>query len=74
MNIHKAIKKAQLHGGGIARNTWSSQWGWLLPTNSEFGVLLMPYEADGKISPRWEPSLDDLVADDWKIIPATDQE
>lgn len=74
MNIRKAIKKAQIHGSGIARRSWSPQWGWLLPTNSEFGILLMPYEFDGEISPRWEPSLDDLLADDWEAFSVIHQE
>lgn len=48
------------------------------PTNSYDGCLLCmsdgePYKI-GKICRCWEPTLEDLTADDWKIVEAVNAE
>lgn len=69
MNIYEATKKAQKKGRGITRKKWMPGPDVrIIPTNSPALCLLIPYEWDGEVGKRWEPALDDLIANDWIAI------
>ncbi len=70
MTITEAIKEAQKIGGEITRKSFgetSDSWITFLPTNSINGTLIMIHnDKKDKITPRWEPKLEDLIAEDWE--------
>ena len=70
MNIVEAIKKADSKHA-IQRKGWQSTMR-LVPTNSTF--LTSIFANDSICNVRWEPSKDDLIADDWEIIPVSLEE
>ena len=70
MNIVEAIKKADSKHA-IQRKGWQSTMR-LVPTNSTF--LTSMFANDSICNVRWEPSKDDLIADDWEIIPVSLEE
>lgn len=76
MNIIEAIKAADRNTPFITREKWQHMtpraYGApkLLPTNSVDGMVVYS-DALGKANPRrgWEPMAEDLIAEDWGIIP-----
>ena len=60
MDIAEAVQK----GAGIRRAVWPKDW-CIKPTNSELGCVSFSKE---KSAPRWEPTREDLVANDWEPI------
>lgn len=69
MYINQAIEKANKRNKGITREAWMPGGVKILPTNLSIGMVVIPYRSfeNGRsnITPRWEPSADDLTADDW---------
>lgn len=77
MNIQEATKQAAAEGRYMVRELAYSEIGrvaLIKPTNSYDGCLLCMSDGEpymiGKICRCWEPTLDDLTADDWKIVDA----
>lgn len=69
MNIRKAIIKARAKQKGITRMKWMpGPEVTIFPTNTSALCLIIPYEWSGEIGKRWEPSLEDLLANDWIAI------
>lgn len=77
MFIHEAISATTRQKPYITRQAWDypvdikliKSFGRsirLLPTNSPDGVVV--YSATGGVKPRWQPTMDDLVADDWLSV------
>lgn len=66
MTISKAIKNALPLGRGITRKAWGRNPATILPTNTTESCLYISHHDNG-IAPRWQPRLDDLVADDWEV-------
>lgn len=66
MNIQDAIKEADKQGKGIAREEWGLRPESIFPTNTIQCCILVSFKGDS-IKPRWNPSKDDLVADDWIV-------
>ena len=75
VNICEAVKVAMEKGGYIAR---PYDTGWndgaitiIAPTNTRdccWGAIKMP---DGEIRPahkRWNPTAEDLMAEDWEVV------
>ncbi|WP_429971186.1 Thoeris anti-defense Tad2 family protein [Fructilactobacillus sp. Tb1] len=69
MTIQEATKKASEQGLSISRHSWQPKGISIIPTNTNLCCLIVPYHAqemDGtKI--RWNPTSDDLTANDWFI-------
>lgn len=64
MNIQEACREAVQTGCGICRRR--SQACIFVPTNTVAGVVVFhPWDTKGGL--RWEPALDDLLADDWEL-------
>lgn len=64
MNISTAIKKAMLAGKGITRENEAYQNVTIIPTNTDLCMVI----SNGKSSAvRWQPSAEDLVAEDWIV-------
>ncbi len=67
MDIRSAIIQAKKEGRGITRKSYGQRPEMLLPTNSASCVLIIPFEDDQFKTKRWNPNLDDLLADDWYV-------
>lgn len=67
MNIQDAAKRAKRLGRGITREGYGQRPMMLLPTNSASCVLMIPFEDDQFKTKRWNPTLNDLTADDWYV-------
>ena len=67
MNIRDAIIQAKKEGRGITRESYGQHPLMLLPTNSVSCVLVIPFKDDQFKTKRWNPNLDDLIADDWYV-------
>lgn len=76
MNIQKATKLATKHLIAMTREEWKkSHKAEIFPTNDEFLQCIVIGNTGKDITRYWEPSADDLMADDWKVItPITIQE
>lgn len=60
MNIAEAVRK----GEGIRRASWPKDW-CVKPTNSE---LCCTFFSKEESAPRWEPTKEDLIANDWEAV------
>lgn len=74
MYIHEAVEKAVKEKGRItrssARRPESDIYSEITPTNS-YDTCLITVLHDGKprkTAGRWNPTADDLMADDWIVI------
>lgn len=67
MSIKKACKKAHKEGKAISRRSWGKYGMRLIPTNSWNCVIIISGSNNKPISSRWNPYLDDLIADDWYV-------
>ncbi|MFT8823670.1 hypothetical protein [Liquorilactobacillus satsumensis] len=65
MTISEACKQAQKEGRGIARRKGEPRAPEFVPTNTTAGIIILPDYKTALIN--WQPSLDDLVADDWFV-------
>lgn len=71
MNIRDAILTAQKKQKGISRKSWTPGESYILPTNMSTCMIIVPYrdfeKGKSNIIPRWEPTADDLTAEDWFV-------
>lgn len=67
MDIREACLKAQRVGKGITRKSYGSRPLVLLPTNTENCVIMIPSNNNEFKAVRWDPSADDLLAEDWYV-------
>ena len=67
VNIQEAAKKAREAGSGIYRASQSEMYNFVIPTNTCSCCIVASMKHDGKHHPRWNPALNDLVADDWEV-------
>lgn len=74
MYIHEAVRKAVEENGRIIRSSGrgpeSDIYSVITPTNS-YDTCLITVFHNGKprrTAGRWNPSADDLMADDWTVI------
>ena len=77
MDIRSAVSAAVTHGKWIARKCNNLLWAHtkLEPTNDSEGFVVHTRypECVGERSqcrvPRWQPQADDLLANDWILVP-----
>ncbi len=58
MNIAEAARKSET----IRRASWPHDW-CVEPTSSELGCAFFSKK---ELAPRWEPTKEDLISDDWE--------
>lgn len=63
MYLHEAVKKAKESGRGFTRQIEIQSISYI-PTNTIYGIIMI---INNQLTPRWQPSEDDLTADDWEI-------
>lgn len=69
MNIQDATKLATKHLVTMTRSEWeTSHRAEILPTNDSFLQCIVTGSNGKNITRYWEPSADDLMAADWKVI------
>ncbi|MCT2909277.1 DUF2829 domain-containing protein [Schleiferilactobacillus harbinensis] len=66
MSIQDAVTAALEQGKGITRKSWMPRPIYLIPTNTT-ACLIIVIPDDHRTAPRWEPSAEDLTANDWLI-------
>lgn len=68
MYIHEAIKQAMPLGKCIRRrcDDWVQNRLVLYSTTTCEGMILCGHD---NLLPRWEPNANDLLADDWEVLP-----
>ncbi|WP_273713115.1 Thoeris anti-defense Tad2 family protein [Leuconostoc mesenteroides] len=68
MNIVEATKNALKSGRGITRHKIKQDGYdvWFLPTKTSLGYLIII--SDREIYSLWQPSAEDITADDWFVI------
>ncbi len=69
MNIIEATKQALPQGKGITRKIWDRQHLLMaiFPTNTSECCIASTL-GNHLPKPRWNPTADDLLAEDWKVI------
>lgn len=77
MYIHEAVKKAMEQGRAIRRVCQNEVGLWdrfaILPTNTRDCCYIIPTVSSDehgpsiKVGRRWNPLMEDLVADDWEM-------
>lgn len=67
MNIQEAAKRASAKGQGMYRESWPASCAHVIPTNTPNRCILNPTPKHECLGMRWQPGLDDLVADDWAV-------
>lgn len=68
MLIHEAIWKANVDSKAIRRMIWREQGLVIIPTNSD-ALKMYVVSLEGKKGSRyWNPSAEDLTADDWEVF------
>lgn len=67
MTIRDAVLEAHKQGRGIARKSDGTRPAIFIGTNTTecFLILSPDYKT---ITPKWEPNLDDITANDWYVI------
>ena len=74
MYLYEAVRQSQDSGRGFTREKYLIKREsvrepdysvWFYSTNSILGTLLV--DGNEHITPRWQPILEDLTADDWII-------
>lgn len=74
MHINEAVKQALEVGGEIYRESakldCSDIYATIKPTNSYDTCILIvkAKKSDKRSSRNWNPTADDLIADDWQVI------
>jgi hypothetical protein len=66
MNIQRAAMLAKEIGEGMYRHD-RFPYVIIIPTNTAELCMVSSGNKDSGICPRWQPSLEDLIADDWKV-------
>ena len=67
MNIRDAALETQKTGRGIARKSDGFRPAIFIETNTTECFLILSPDYKTK-TPRWEPNLDDITANDWYVI------
>lgn len=69
MNIQEVTKLAMEKGLTIYRRNWREDGlrGELLPTNDAYHGMLYTVPEKKTYAQRWQPSADDLTANDWEV-------
>lgn len=67
MTIRDAALEAQKTGRGIARKSDGTRPVIFIGTNTTSCCLMLAPDNE-TITPRWEPTLDDITATDWYVI------
>lgn len=67
MNIREVTLKALKEGRGMTRKSYGFQPPILLPTNTDKCVIVIPFNKKKIKLNRWNPNLDDLLAEDWYV-------
>lgn len=65
MNIIEATKKALEENKLITRE--SNHMMTYIPTNSSVCYVVVPIDSKMPSTRRWNPNVDDILADDWKV-------
>jgi len=68
LNIRKAILKAQAKQKGITRQKWMPGGVRLIPTNTSCCFIIIPPNEKENIGRRWNPTVEDILANDWYVI------
>lgn len=68
MNIQNAIKKALEINGCIKRRNLHHSRTLIKPTNSYDCCIIFIRNKENQQSRYWNPTADDLIADDWEVI------
>lgn len=74
MNIQEAAQLAAQTGEAIYREKGEPPYVCIIPTNVAGGCILTRDDPN-RYRPgwRWQPGLDDLIADDWCVTGITDR-
>lgn len=74
MYIHEAIAARTTRKPFLSRKSWSALTGnpadaaaWIQPTNAPCGCIVYT-DLGAAAMPGWNPSLDDLIANDWEPV------
>ncbi|AMW98414.1 Thoeris anti-defense Tad2 family protein [Rummeliibacillus stabekisii] len=65
MNIQEAILAALKEGRGITRESWGTRSILIIPTNTT--ACMVSVDFNDHSTPRWQPTADDLTANDWYV-------
>lgn len=75
MYIHEAVSEARRRDCAITRKSEGSIWDYffIVPTNSVEGCIAYPKNPKPGVKgcPRWQPTAEDLTADDWVLCEKT---
>lgn len=69
MYIHEAVEKSMEEGKSIFRQGYEAML--ILPTDTTdccIGFIMEPDGSYEKAAVRWNPTAEDLMADDWKLV------
>ena len=70
MYIQEATKKALEAGGYITRESWGERFAvYIEPTDTPLCCLVHSLKIKEGPRPRWNPQAEDLIADDWYVLP-----
>lgn len=74
LNIYEALIIAAKNNTSISRKSWGPRPISVVPTNTIFGLILVPFEKcipskaeHFHVGVNWQPELNDLIATDWKV-------
>lgn len=67
LTLKEACEKAQKEGKAISRKSWGKYGMSLISTNSWNCVIVVSGKSHEPISSRWNPKLEDLIANDWYV-------
>lgn len=65
MNIHDAALEAKETGRGFTRVSFGENAPYFIATNTTDGIIVS--DNTKKLVARWQPTLEDIVADDWYV-------
>lgn len=68
MKIHEAVEKALKEKKPITRTSLSGFGFKVFPTDSSDCCYLIPEDEKQQPARRWNPTANDLLADDWELV------
>ena len=72
MNIYEAAVAAERTGGLMTRPWGGTEGTWFIKPTDGADCCMMIVNGEKEPCPRWNPQLEDLIAENWEVVNSND--